>query len=117
MDDLFMDVEDVLMEEEEPVLDVTDSAPISCVENELEWLRGQTVIAGTLCRGRFANKVRRLAKAHPEEVQILAENADGSIFFHIPLSYLHIYAPSKREMTEQQKEEARIRLAQSRKQK
>lgn len=95
-----------LTEDDDPVSDVSDAAPMSCVENELEWLRGQKTVSGTLCRGRIANRIRRLAAEHPDEVEIIKENSDGSIFFHIPLSYLHIYAPHKRELTDEEREAA-----------
>ena len=114
-DAIFDDPNENLMEDEDEIVsDVSDAAPMNCVENELEWLRGQKVIAGTLCKGRVANRIRRLAKEHPDEVEIIKENNDGSIFFHIPLSYLHIYAPYKREMTDEEKEAARQRLAEAR---
>lgn len=112
------DMEDEILEEDleegYPVEDVTDGAPMNCVENELEWLRGQKVIAGTLCRGKFANRIRKYAKERPDEVQILADNEDGSIFFHMPAKYLHIYPPHARELTEEQKAASKERLAKAR---
>ena len=106
--------ENLYDEEEEAIEDVTEGAPMNCVENELEWLRGQKVIAGTLCRGKFANRIRALAEKNPEEVRILADNEDGSIFFHMPITYLHIYPPQKRELTEEQKRISAERLAKAR---
>lgn len=111
---LELDVNAEDLEEGDPVEDVTDGAPMNCVENELEWLRGQKVIAGTLCRGKFANRIRLLAEKNPEEVKILADNEDGSIFFHMPISYLHIYPPQKRELTEEQRKASAERLAKAR---
>lgn len=113
-DEIFDEDEELTDDGDESVSDVPDNVPMNCVENELEWLRGQKIIAGTLCRGRIANRIRRLAKEYPDEVEIIRENNDGSVFFHIPLSYLHIYAPHKREMTDEQKETARQRLAKAR---
>ena len=45
-------------------------------ENCIEWLNGQDTISVTLSQGRYINKVKKLAKKHPDLVQILAENED-----------------------------------------
>ena len=59
-------------------------------ENCIEWLNGQDTISVTLSQGRYINKVKKLAKKHPDLVQILAENKDGSIFAHLPLKALKL---------------------------
>ena len=82
-----------------------------CNENLIEWLRGQNEVCVTLVKNRFYNKILTLAKAHPDEVRIDQINQDGSMCCHIPLSYLHIYAPTKRELTEEEKEICKERLA------
>ena len=120
MDETNMEEIEDLMEEdnEQAVESVADGAPMNCVENAYEWLRGQKVIAGTLCRGRAQNRIRALAQAYPDEVQILADNADGSIFFHMPISYLPLpRRPVRRELTEEQKEISRQRFEAYRKRK
>lgn len=76
-------------------------------ENNIEWLNGQQTVTVTLSQGRFINKVKKLAETH-EDVQIVAENSDGSICAHLPLKFIKISAP--RQMTEEQKEQARERL-------
>lgn len=57
-----------------------------CIENVIEWLNGQDVAAVTLSQQKYINKFRALAKEFPLDVQIIAENSDGSIFGHISLS-------------------------------
>ena len=65
-------------------------------ENAIEWLRGDSVVTVTLCsNSRYNSKVRKLAKEHPEDVQICDENADGSIVAHLPLKYIKISVPKK----------------------
>ena len=54
-------------------------------ENCIEWLNGQDVVSVTLSQKRLISKVKRMAEKHPNLVKILAENADGSIFAHLPL--------------------------------
>lgn len=81
-------------------------------ENNIEWLNGQQTVTVTLSQGRFINKVKKLAEQR-EDVQIVAENSDGSICAHLPLSFIKISAP--RQMTEEQREQARERLLAHRK--
>lgn len=59
------------------------------------------------------NLVLRLNKTHPSEVEILAENEDGSLLAHIPSKWLKIAAP--RKMTEEQRQKAAERLERIRK--
>ena len=76
-------------------------------ENVIEWLRGQNTVAVTLCTGnKFYNKLQKLAKSHPE-IQIKI-NKDGSMFAHIPLSWVKISPP--RKMSEEQKQQSAERL-------
>lgn len=76
-------------------------------ENNIEWLNGQQTVTVTLSQGRFINKVKKLAEQR-EDVEIVAENSDGSICAHLPLKFIKISAP--RQMTEEQREQARERL-------
>ncbi len=80
-------------------------------ENNIEWLTGQQTVTVTFTQARFINKVKKLAESNPE-VQILAENSDGSICAHIPLKFIKLSAP--RQMTEEQREQARERLKNAR---
>lgn len=59
-------------------------------ENVIEWVTGDDVISVTVTQKRFISRIRNLAKKHPESVQILAENSDGSIFAHLPLKSLKL---------------------------
>lgn len=59
-------------------------------ENAIEFLNNQKVATVTLSQGRFISRVRKLAKNFPDEVQIVAENKDGSIMVHMPTSYIRI---------------------------
>jgi hypothetical protein len=81
-------------------------------ENVIEFLRGQQRATATFCYGRMANRVKKLAEEHPEEVQIVAENPDGSIVAHFPVKWVKIMAPSKNrpEMSEEKKQELRERI-------
>lgn len=78
-------------------------------ENVIEFLRDEKTMTVTLCQGRFITKVRELAEKYPEEVEIVAENADGSIVAHMPVSALHL-SIIRKTMTEEQRKAATERL-------
>lgn len=81
-------------------------------ENAIEWLDGQTVATVTLCSQKLRNKVMRLAEQYPDDVEIRAEpeSNGGTVVAHIPRKWVKISPPPKREMTDEQREAARVRL-------
>lgn len=83
-------------------------------ENVIEWFSGDNKIRLTLARGKLCNRVKRLAISNPEDVTILSYNKDGSCYAEIPLPYLKIKAPSKRNYTEEEKQAVSDRLRTSR---
>ena len=81
-------------------------------ENNIEWLTGQDRVTVSFSQQKFVNKIRKLAQKHPE-VEIVAENADGSITAHVPLKFVKISAP--KHVSEEQRAKAAERLKRSRK--
>ena len=65
-------------------------------EFSIEWTKdrnyaGVTVPSGTALK----SKLMRYADERPDEVKLMAENNDGSAFFHIPINYIKISPPRK----------------------
>lgn len=78
-------------------------------ENVIEWIRGDDTAKVTAPSGsRLKGKIMRLAKLHPDEVRVIDENDDGSIFAEIPVKYVKVSPP--RKMSEEQKEAASKRF-------
>lgn len=77
-------------------------------ENAIEWIRNSNVATVTFSQGRYISKIKKLAEKYPEEVQITAENKDGSIVAHIPVSYIKINN-LKREISDEKREVLRER--------
>ncbi len=77
-------------------------------ENIIEWVRDEKRATLTITQGRYQSKIKKLAKTHPEECQIVANNKDGSIVAHVPVAWIKI-SPLKK-VNEQQKEQARERM-------
>lgn len=75
-------------------------------ENVIEWITGEDRVALTLDQKKYINRVRRLSRQH-RDVWV-HDNADGTIYATMPLSYLKLSAP--RQMSAEQREAARQRL-------
>ena len=65
---------------------------------------------------KWINKIIKLHEAHPNEVRIeyMPEDNNGMILAHVPKSWLKVSPPRQREMTDEQREAAAIRLANAR---
>ena len=65
---------------------------------------------------KWINKILKLRESHPDKVKIeyMPEDNGGMILAHIPKSWFKISPPRQREMTDEQRKEAAVRLANSR---
>ena len=77
----------------------------------IEWIKGAEYAGITVPSGTaLKSKLLRLAEENPNEVKIMTENEDGSLFAHIPVRYVKISPP--RQISEEQKEAASERFKQ-----
>ena len=81
-------------------------------ENVIEWVKDGKTATLSLTQGRTISRVMKLAKSRPEECKIVAENKDGSICARVPVGWIKI-SPI-REVSEEQKEAARVRMKEMR---
>lgn len=77
-------------------------------ENVISFLKDNKIATVCFSQGRYISKIKKLAEKYPEEVQITAENKDGSIVAHIPVSYIKINN-LKREISDEEREMLRER--------
>ncbi|MDE5717126.1 MAG: hypothetical protein K2I53_05825 [Lachnospiraceae bacterium] len=77
-------------------------------ENVIEWVKDAKKATLTLSQRRTISRVKRLAKRYPDKCQILAENKDGSIYAHIPVSWVRINPEMK--LTDEQRQQIAKRL-------
>lgn len=71
----------------------------------IEWIKGNDYAGVTVPSGTaLKSKLMRYAEERPDEVKLMAENKDGSAFFHIPISYVKVSPP--RKVSEAQREAA-----------
>lgn len=81
-------------------------------ENVIEWVKDGKTATLILTQRRTISRVMKLAKSRPEECKIVAENKDGSICARVPVGWIKI-SPI-REVSEEQKEAARVRMKEMR---
>lgn len=60
------------------------------VENTIEFTTGSKRATVAFSQGRYKTRIKQLAKGHPEECEIIAENQDGSLCAHIPVKWIRI---------------------------
>ncbi len=61
-----------------------------CIENMIEFLENEERATVTFSQGRYKTRIRKLAKERPKECQVVAENPDGSLCAHIPVTWIKI---------------------------
>lgn len=71
-------------------------------ENAIEFVKDGSRATVTFSQGRYKSRIKELAKKHPEECEIVAENEDGSMIAHIPVSWIRINPGM--DLTDEQRE-------------
>lgn len=71
-------------------------------ENVIEFLNDSKIATVTFAQGRFITKVKNLAEKYPDRVKITAQNPDGSVVAHIPVSAIKL-SIIERVLSEEQK--------------
>lgn len=59
-------------------------------ENVIDWIKDNPMATVSFTQVRMKTRIRKLAKEKPEECQIIAENADGSLCAHVPTKWIKI---------------------------
>ena len=85
-------------------------------ENCIEFLSGERSAVVSFTNRKHINRIKKLYEERKDDFKYFHENTDGSICAKIPLKWIKLNPGSKngRIMTEEQKEAARIRLANAR---
>ena len=77
---------------------------INTNENVLEWITGDKEAAITASQKRLINRLRKLHEDNPDET-VLITNQDGSVFAKVPVDWIKIKKPTKRELTDEERQE------------
>lgn len=78
-------------------------------EYSIDWIQGNGYASVSApSASALKNQILRLKEKYPDEVTIINANKDGSIFAHVPISYIRVSHP--RQLTEEQRTAAAARL-------
>ena len=85
-------------------------------ENCIEFLSGERSAVVSFTNRKHINRIKKLYEERKDDFKYFHENTDGSICAKIPVKWIKLNPGSKngRVMTEEQKEAARVRLANAR---
>ena len=79
-------------------------------ENNIEWYTGDKTVTLSFSQKKYVSKILKAAKDN-SDIDIVAQNEDGSICAHIPLSWIKISPPRKgREFSDEERAMAAERL-------
>ena len=80
---------------------------IASGENAIEWFTGSDRATVTLSSKRHITRIRKLAAAHPEAVEIIKEpeKNSGYLYARIPASWISIKAPKTFNLSDEQRRE------------
>ena len=81
-------------------------------ENAIEFYKGDKRATVSFSQGKYISRIKKLKERYPDEVDIVAENPDGSLYAHIPTKWIRINPP--RELSDEQKETLIEQLVKSR---
>ena len=82
-------------------------------DNVIEFIKDSKTATCTFSQGRYISKIKELAEKYPDRVQIVKENADGTLLAHVPVSAIKINI-IERNLSEEQKRMAAERLSKGR---
>ena len=89
-------------------------------ENMIEFISGQHTCTVTFSNKKHINRIKKLYEERGDEFKYYHINEDGSVCAKLPLKWIKVNAGSvpgtraKREMTDEQKQALRERLAKGR---
>ena len=79
-------------------------------ETVFEHLAGNGMATVTAAERWSIGMVKRLAEKHPEDVEIVAENADGTLVAHVPAGWMKLRPPRRVNLTDEQRAAASERM-------
>ena len=79
-------------------------------ETVIEHLEGKKTWTISTDERTWKNRLCKLAEQHPDDVECVAINRDGSMMFHVPESWVKIRPPRKVNMSDERKAELAERM-------
>ena len=95
--------------------------PKEIKEMNLNWVNVDDVVSVTAYSRKMIKQLEKIYEQHPDEVEIINVNDDGTWYAYIPRKYVHVSicdrSRSKREMSDEQKAAVADRLKKAREEK
>ena len=82
-------------------------------ENHIEFYRDSDTATVYFTKRKYINRIEKLKKEHPDEVVIQNETKSDTLA-KVPLSWIRVMPPRQVNLTDEQREELRVRLKQMR---
>lgn len=79
-------------------------------ETVYEHVDGNDTFTVTAAERWSVGMIRRLKDKYPDQVEIIKENEDGSIFAHVPSSWMRIKPKRHVDISDERREELREQL-------
>lgn len=79
-------------------------------ENSFEWFNRDDRVFFSLNQLKMKNQLKKMIEEGDTNIEITCENDDGSITGSMPLSYLKISKPHKRNLTAEQRKAVATRF-------
>ena len=79
-------------------------------ETVFEHLIGQRFYGISTDEMKVRNKLNKLKEQYPDECVCIAENEDGSVFYHVPESWVCIRPPKKMNLSDEKRAELAERM-------
>ena len=82
-------------------------------ENHIEFYRDSDTATVYFTKRKYINRIEKLKKEHPDEV-VIQNETKSDILAKVPLSWIRVMPPRQVNLTDEQREELRVRLKQMR---
>lgn len=82
-------------------------------ENHIEFYRDSDMATVYFTKRKYINRIEKLKKEHPDEV-VIQNETKSDILAKVPLSWIRVMPPRQVNLTDEQREELRVRLKQMR---
>jgi len=79
-------------------------------ETVFDHLKEHDFFSISTSEAKWRNKLKKLEEQYPDEVKCIVRNDDGSVFYHVPESFVTIRKPKHVVLTEEQIAERTARL-------
>jgi hypothetical protein len=79
-------------------------------ETNIEWIAGEKIGVLSSAEPKYIKLMHDLKEKFPKEVDIAHTNPDGSVFVKLPVKWIKIAPPAKRNLSSEERQKRRDRI-------